>query len=1469
MQEATESIAHKDNDISTAEPVPKAEGPITSLPQDAAPEEHPPVSDLQISAPLTANAVDSMPGVAEVDYETVTISPEVEKTLPIVEPTAVEAESAHTQIPDAPAHEEQAEANPADISEYNEGEIPVQLAVATESKTQVDMKSSLSATIENQMLPIESVDMTAPAATLVTDEEGPTNAEPQVYTAPAETQVAENPIEAEGLGKADTAPSVEAKINGASVDRDERHPSAVDFESSTTAVDRDIPPTNTLSICKDDDEGRPRSPWTPSYSVTTQGPGEPAIAEPVMEPEVQEDVTPSVKEPVPEFVHNLIDPTEAHVEHENVPPPAKESTPQMTQAPKNTVEADVKLEVSPSTETETKGALLDSDAASLAHPVVVPSTVSPAHIDREITPTDSLSVGKGEDVERPRSPWTPSYSVATQGAGESDVVETNVEPTAQEDVSPAVTSTPEADAAEPDVEPKAHEDVPPLAVESARETAKSPVERDRSGEAGIVPEVEPSAETESKGVSIDCEVASSETYATAVHSEVSPAGVEHKITDIDSPSVGKGEDVEHPRSPWTPSYSVITQGPGESDVVETPGTREDVPTKTSAPEVDVAEPDAEPEAHGEVPSSEMGSACDMSQTVESPVEPDRSGEAGTTPSEIEPSAETETKGILVDSQVASFEAHPVAVHSEVSPANVEREITNIDCLSVGKGDVDRPRSPWTPSYSVTNHGPGDSDAETIVEPKTREHVATTSTPDKAEPNVEPEAHEYIPPDRPGETEATPEVEPSPETETKGVPVDSEVVSLEEHSPSEVSPAGAPNKAEPDVGPEAHEYIPPDRSGETEAAPEAEPSPETETKGVPVDSEVVSPEELPPSEVSPAGVGQGTTNIGSLSVDKGEDVKRPRSPWTPSYSVTSQGLGESNIVEPIMEPEVQEDVPSPAMAPAVDAAEPDVEPGADDGVPPPIKASTPETTQGVKSPVEPVTSQGLEESNVVETIMEPEVQEDVHSPAIASVAKVDAAEPHVEPGSDDGVPPIKESTQTTQGVKSPVEPVTSHGLGESNVAQTITAETIMEPEVQEDVPSPAIASGPKFDAADPDVEPGADDGAPPIKEYTPETTQGVKSPVEPVASLGLGESNIAETTMEPEVQEEVPSPAIASAPKVDAADPDAEPGADGGAPPPMKESTPETTQGVKSPVEPVDSLGLGESNIAETTMEPEVQEDVSSPAIASGPKVDAAELDVEPGADGVPPPIKESTPETTQGVKSPVESFGFAEAKATPEAMPSTETKTKGSLDVAPPETYSIAPVDTLSVDGGDIERPRSPWTPSYSVTTQGPQESDMVETTVKPEVQEDIAPAVKESTPGIVVDRIDAALDVKPELDENVPLAKESMTEVVIDRVDAAEPDVEYQAHQNVPHPTKESTSEIASGPLDAAETVEDSDTNPATEIPSGVVQEREVNLQSEQEESIGEERRPSKVNRTLHITNRLLKLVFSLLHCWVSMRRH
>ncbi|KAH7930187.1 hypothetical protein BV22DRAFT_80986 [Leucogyrophana mollusca] len=405
------------------------------------------------------------------------------------------------------------------------------------------------------------------------------------------------------------------------------------------------------------------------------------------------------------------------------------------------------------TPTDTEGALpVDTEvAASEATPI--PITISADVVDAGIAPevvasdavsnedeTEEIETGSfispqeaGEsatsqpeeaspellvptEIERPRSPWTPSYSVITQGSTTSlDVVETKEEEQNESEAAPETS------------------EVVAEAVESAAESQDVPT------------------------VTIDTQVLHDEPEAV---SELA-SSVEIQETTIErSPSLGPAEQEEaRPASPWTPSYSVTTQGntlqhDAELDELEQlPASVADLPasqTPTPADEVTEAvsetteivtitedataavEPEASAEPEVTVPEadSEAVSAqepeTDASQVVEPEAVPVKDAEAAVPEVEVEVATvqeETTVTELVEDQQTISHETedaeedvidHSSFIVEDESSATADRPEVQVDVEHLTPQEesvIERPRSPWTPSYSVTRQGPGEPEEE--------------------------------------------------------------------------------------------------------------------------------------------------------------------------------------------------------------------------------------------------------------------------------------------------------------------------------------------------------------------------------------------------------------------------------------------------------------------------------------------------------------------------------------------------------------------------------------------------------------------------------------------------------------------------------------------------------------------------------------------------------------------------------------
>ncbi|KAG1779156.1 hypothetical protein EV702DRAFT_1090745 [Suillus placidus] len=268
---------------------------------------------------------------------------------------------------------------------------------------------------------------------------------------------------------------------------------------------------------------------------------------------------------------------------------------------------------------------------------------------QEIATSSTLNVATG--IERPKSPWTPSYSVMTQGPGVPDEEHVNAYE-GDDDAAPAQSQTPE------------------IIVDEV---------------AAVVPEA--AADT---GVSGQSQV---------------------EVLQLAEEQVTLGEPEElHPKSPWTPSYSVTVQGnvaqtnEGLDDLEQLPPSAVQSVAAEAFEEQPV--PFTEALISGDVTSSTTVVAdihATLSATLDESDVPDSAVEAETlqdVASEQGDNAEAEPS-VLTPPEPATVEEVP---EEEIEQGSF---IVGDESTQLGATDPDRERSssPWTPSYSVTGLEP--------------------------------------------------------------------------------------------------------------------------------------------------------------------------------------------------------------------------------------------------------------------------------------------------------------------------------------------------------------------------------------------------------------------------------------------------------------------------------------------------------------------------------------------------------------------------------------------------------------------------------------------------------------------------------------------------------------------------------------------------------------------------------------------
>ncbi|KAF7791216.1 hypothetical protein EIP86_002230 [Pleurotus ostreatoroseus] len=576
--------------------------------------------------------------------------------------------------------------------------------------------------------------------------------------------VAEEEIEAKHeLAKVDTIvePTVgETIIAEATSEADAAAPViAVTAEASEEFIVSSEP--NAEPKESDSEAARPASPWTPSYSVTTQGPGtetevaddaeeltaleklpsaeEPPAGEhtesgnvvaipedathategsnkgwslsysvssqgasPLQAPQASDDTEVELMEPLTTQVREP-----ENVEQQSIPEVVTESS---FVVPKvQIVEEDVQLPAIVTTdETEVSETYVEKTAEEVQEASEESEQeISVAQVVSEQTVEEAAAVEQSTTPEHIEHSWTPSYSVDHVGASPSLAAkELDVAPQEQTETSPEVVVSTEKDVQPTDVERQA---------EPSEPAATAPVE---------IPERPwtPSYSVSQQG-----------------RSPISPSkGLEEPAASeppAEIPAVVATETQEEsaPARPWTPSYSVSRQGSGSSPVI---------PSQTLE-----SEPSAEPPAEQPVeqpveqtaePAPAVLVTEDKEIAPERPWTPSYSvSNQGSSPiiiaKEVEASAPTMIleEGTVIREEPAP--ERPWTPSYSVSRQGSSPQLTPAQPAAVETTDA--PQRPWTPSYSVSRQGSSPlspaqelPQADAVVPPAQPEPVAATQTP---------------------------------------------------------------------------------------------------------------------------------------------------------------------------------------------------------------------------------------------------------------------------------------------------------------------------------------------------------------------------------------------------------------------------------------------------------------------------------------------------------------------------------------------------------------------------------------------------------------------------------------------------------------------------------------------------------------------------------------------------------------------
>ncbi|KDQ24652.1 hypothetical protein PLEOSDRAFT_1097798 [Pleurotus ostreatus PC15] len=334
----------------------------------------------------------------------------------------------------------------------------------------------------------------------------------------------------------------------------------------------------------------------------------------------------------------------------------------------------------------------DSSDANTSAPSEPPTVIvdEPAVSVEEVPSSSEVA---SDPIERPKSPWTPSYSVMQVGSGVEVVDQVSEEdPPVGDLTSPVV---PKTEVSEP--ERPSSTWTPSYSTTSQGSRSPSPL-----------PDVEqPATEPLSEVTAVEDIPTVVEAKSQLLADVAEPPSImitsQPQSDEAEAPPALEVEtkveqDIpERPKSPWTPSYSVTTQGsplvesaelphpPIESDT--TPAIIDDVSSPVPPPVVEVVELPV-PEV-----AESMAEVAPQPINVE-PVSSHEEDEATT----VEPVLDAEPSSVLGSSTDEPEEVQHFSessVDAEQAPPVPEAIVAPVP---------ERPKSPWTPSYSVTRQG---------------------------------------------------------------------------------------------------------------------------------------------------------------------------------------------------------------------------------------------------------------------------------------------------------------------------------------------------------------------------------------------------------------------------------------------------------------------------------------------------------------------------------------------------------------------------------------------------------------------------------------------------------------------------------------------------------------------------------------------------------------------------------------------
>lgn len=370
------------------------------------------------------------------------------------------------------------------------------------------------------------------------------------------------------------------------------------------------------------------------------------------------------------------------------------------------------------------------------------------------SPDQTCHTQPEEEAERPKSQFTPSYTVTTlPGSGSSPRI--NLQPELEETAEVEVPLVEKAEGTETPkiITPEDQEPVEPAAIAESPSWAQSYSVTSQPGSPRLSPRVG-LKELEPEPRPVECPRELPVAASTVELADVSEAIVTPVVEDEDN---GEPVPEEESKTAWAQSYSVTSQ-PGSPRVSpkqvpeEVSEVEEIKPSWTQSysvisqpgsprilPKEDLQEPTVEPVAVADDLTTVLIHPVEEATTVPADTETAEQPKPTWTPSYSVITLDGQTERAPLKDTEPEVVSVPESFVGEGSESNLEIGVLVTDTsepLVVKNEQPERPKSPWTPSYSVTTL-PGSSAEEpnpdctdkpsADVEPPDPEPVETAET----------------------------------------------------------------------------------------------------------------------------------------------------------------------------------------------------------------------------------------------------------------------------------------------------------------------------------------------------------------------------------------------------------------------------------------------------------------------------------------------------------------------------------------------------------------------------------------------------------------------------------------------------------------------------------------------------------------------------------------------------------------------